>query len=223
MNTSFLSTAAALPILAFCSISFAQEVDVRSSPPNASPPAPTTVVVAPPAAAPVHESVAKKEDPDYAHFRFGLGLDANYLVTPGTNGFQGLGAGVQVRLGAQMNQWIAVYYQAHGIVGGTLENSGNLAGATLVGMVFNSGLLEATLPLLHLGVGPSADVIGVAGLSQERPTNVYFGIDGRAAIVIGGHGPGRHGGFAINFNVHPTFWGSNVLTTFSAGVGGEMY
>ena len=223
MNTAILSAAAALPVLAFCTIGYAQEINATISPPSASPPAPTTVVVTPPPAAPVRESAEKREDADFAHFRFGLGLDANYLVTPGANGVQGLGVGMQVRLGVQINQWFAAYYQAHGIVGGTLDDTGNLEGAGLVGMVFNSGMLEATLPVLHLGVGPSADVIGVAGLSQEQPTNVFFGIDGRAAIVIGGHGPGRHGGFAINFNVHPTFWAGSVLTTFSAGIGGEMY
>jgi hypothetical protein len=195
-----------------------------SVPPPAGTPAAAVVVQPAPAPAVVEKKDKDKEERDYTHFRFGLGIDANYIVSPGTLGLQGLGIGVQVRLGAQINQWMAAYYQAHGILGGTLADSGSLmgAGTGIIGAVFNSGIFEATLPLLHIGAGPSVDVVGVRGLATDA-TQVWFGLEGRAAIVIGGHGPGRHGGFAINLNVHPTFWDSGVLMTFSAGIGGEMY
>jgi hypothetical protein len=211
--------AAALTVVLLSTTSLAQEATV-----TASPAAPSgTVVVQPAAAQPVTENKRKEEEEkDSAHFRFGMGLDANYLFSP--NRLQGLGIGVQVRLGAQINQWMAAYYQAHGVLGGTLADSGSLmgTGTGIIGTVFNSGIFEATLPVLHVGAGPSVDVIGVKGL-MTGATQVCFGLEGRAAIVIGGHGPGRHGGFAINFNVHPSFWESTVLMTFSAGIGGEMY
>jgi hypothetical protein len=201
----------------------AQEAQVTVSTP---PPGAAVVVQAPPARPATEKTDKEGEVKDSAHFRFGLGLDGNYLFSPGNAGVQGLGIGAQVRLGAQINQWMAAYYQAHGVIGGTLSNSGGLAGpglgTSLIGTVFNSAIFEGTLPVLHIGAGPSVDVVGVRGLMTES-TDVHFGLEGRAAIVIGGHGPGRHGGFAINFNVHTTFWDGSVLATFSIGIGGEMY
>ena len=182
-----------------------------------------------------------KEGKDSTHFRFGMGLDADLIVAPKTStapGLQGFGAGLELRLGAQINSWFAIYYQPHAIVGGTIgETATPIPGvkapnATLIGAVFNSALLEATLPALHIGAGPSVDVLGIKGFALQIPgsppadpgsTNAYFGVDGRVAIVIGGHGPGSHVGFAINGNVHPTFWNGGVLTTFSLGIGGELY
>jgi hypothetical protein len=160
---------------------------------------------------------------DFTHFRFGLGLDGNYLLASGVNG---AGVGLQIRLGAQINQWFAVYYQGHGLVGGVVggSESGN---AGVLGAAFNSAMAELTLPFVHIGAGPSVDYVGIAGCSAAsgcaNDTGVHFGLDGRVALVIGGHGPGRHGGFAINFDAHPTFLDGATLTTLSLGLGGEMY
>jgi hypothetical protein len=189
----------------------------HADPPPAAPAASTAAPAAD------GEAKPKKDKEDYVHFRFGLGLDGNYMLAPGVSG---AGVGLQLRLGAQINQWTAVYYQGHGIVGGIL-GGGDSAGAGLVGAGFNSLMGELTLPVIHIGLGPSFDVIGIAGCGANTgcspDTGTYFGIDGRVAIVIGGHGPGRHGGFAINFNAHPTFVAAGVLTTLSLGIGGEMY
>jgi hypothetical protein len=253
MKRAFLPVASACSLLALATPCLAQEADVTLSAPApaapaAAPPA-ATVVVAPPSpslqATATRDEAADargrdkgekkdEEEKDSAHFRFGMGLDADYLLAPGSTGIQGFGAGLELRLGAQVNQWFAVYYQPHAIVGGTLSigssvvpGTPGLPSANLIGAVFNSGLAELTLPILHLGAGPSADIIGVKNYSLTTGVansfGAYFGIDGRAAIVIGGHGPGRHLGFAINANVHPTFWNGIVFTTFSLGIGGEMY
>jgi hypothetical protein len=160
---------------------------------------------------------------DYTHFRFGLGLDGNYLTS---SGLSGAGVGLQIRLGAQINQWFAVYYQGHGLVGGLVGGSDS-TGAGVLGAAFNSAMAELTLPLVHIGAGPSVDYVGIAGCSAASgcspDTGVHFGLDGRVALVIGGHGPGRHGGFAVNFDAHPTFLDGATLTTLSLGLGGEMY
>jgi hypothetical protein len=258
--------AAFFSLLALATPGLAQEADVTLSPaPPAAPVlgAPVTpavvaphaaVVVAPaPAAPPRVEDKPKaddkdKEEKDSAHFRFGMGLDADFLFAPAKGtagsagavpGIQGFGAGLALRLGAQINQWFAMYYQPHLVLGGTVSESAppvpnvpgfmppKLPSATVIGAVFNSVLLEATLPVLQIGAGPSLDVLGIKGFSLLKSdpgsTNAYFGVDGRVAIVIGGHGPGSHAGFAINANVHPTFWTGGVLTTFSLGLGGELY
>ena len=249
--------ASALTLLALAPPCLAQEADVSvTAPAPAPPPVPLPVpapMPAPPAAAvvvaPAAPAVAstatrdeaadarrrgeKKDDEekDSAHFRFGMGVDADYLVAPGSTGIQGFGAGLQFRVGAQVNQWFAIYYQPHALVGGTISTGAitamNLPSATLIGAVFNSALAELTLPALHIGAGPSVDVIGVKDYTVLNPVansfGAAFGVDGRAAIVVGGHGPGRRVGFAINANVHPTFWQGLVFTTFSIGIGGEMY
>lgn len=225
MKRAFFPLAAASLVLAFATQALAQEAQVSVSA-TPAPPA-TAVVVEPTKEAPKKEEKKDEEEKDSAHFRFGLGLDGDYFFEPGANSLQGIGVGLQIRLGVQINQWFATYYQAHAIVGGTVSSAGLASTATVIGTFFNSALLEATLPVLHIGAGPSIDVLGVKGFAlmggETGSTGAYFGVEGRAAIVIGGHGPGRHGGFAINANVHPTFWNGVVLTTFSLGIGGEMY
>jgi hypothetical protein len=221
-------------VLASATQALAQEAEVKVS---TTPPA-TAVVVAPATeSAPKKEEKKDEEDKDTAHFRFGMGLDADYIFTPKTSslsGLQGFGAGLVLRLGAQINQWFAIYYQPHAIVGGTISETKtpipgapSLPNATLIGAVFNSALIEATLPILQIGAGPSVDVLGIKdySLTANDPgsTKPYFGADGRVALVLGGHGPGSHGGFAINGNVHPTFWNGTVLMTLSLGIGGEFY
>jgi hypothetical protein len=185
--------------------------------------APAGATAAPSSANDPNAKKRDEEEKDTAHFRIGFGLDGNYLFASGLNG---AAIGLQLRLGAQVNQWFAVYYQGHALVGGIVGGS-EATGAGVLGAGFNSLMAELTLPLLHLGAGPSIDYVGIAGCSATSgcspETGAHFGIDGRAALVIGGHGPGRHGGFAINFNVHPTFIDGSVLTTLSLGLGGEFY
>jgi hypothetical protein len=237
--------ASACCLLSFAAPAFAQEAQVTVTGPTpapavaapAAPPA-AAVVVAPAPSAKVEEKKdekKKEEEPkDSAHFRFGMGLDGSFLYAAGQDGIEGAAAGLQLRLGAQINQWFAIYYQPHAIIGGTISQGPSVGAglpglpkATLIGAVFNSGLIEATLPVLHIGAGPSADILGIQGYAVQGETggstNVYFGVDGRVAIVIGGHGPGSHVGFEIEGNVHPTFWEGTVLTTFSVGIGGELY
>jgi len=264
MRRAFLPVASASCVLALATPAFAQEAEVSVSPapvvgvavtPTPAPVAAVAVIPATPAASAKpkaeekKDEEKKKEEEDNAHFRFGMGLDANYIYGPKTStapSLNGFGAGLEFRLGAQIMSWFAAYYQPHAILGGTISESApsvpaptgvklpKLPSATLIGAVFNSGLIEATLPVLHIGAGPSADIIGVKNYAllpaklggppvDAGGTSAYFGVDGRVAIVIGGHGPGSHAGFAINGNVHPTFFHGTTLLTFSLGIGGEFY
>jgi hypothetical protein len=186
--------------------------------------APIVAVAVPdqgPTGAPVEPDATTKPK-DAPHFRFGMGLDGAVLVSPNVTG---AAAGLQLRLGAQINQWFALYYQGHALMGAVV---GGDASAGFVGAAFNTIMAELTLPILQIGFGPSLDVFGIAGCSATdldcgSNSDVFFGLDGRIGVVIGGHGPGRHGGFAINANVHPTFVNGDVVTTVSLGLGGEMY
>jgi len=226
VKRALLFLTALTSVLGLAAEARAQDAQVTVAPAPA--PTPSALVVAPaPGGAPAKEE-KPPEEKDSAHLRMGFGLDGDYMFGPGANSIQGLGVGLQIRIGAQINEWFAAYYQAHAVAGGTISSAGLASKATFIGTVFNSALVEATLPVLHIGAGPSVDVVGVKDFSvlasgDTGATSAYFGIEGRAAIVIGGHGPGHHAGFAINANVHPTFWNGIVLTTFSLGIGGEFY
>ena len=157
-----------------------------------------------------------------AHLRFGLGAD---LAALGAPDILGLGVGVQARLGLQFSPWFAIYYQPHAI--GALAASGDANGAVF-GTVFNSVNAELDFPVLQLGLGPSLDLIwrtdceiGAAGCGTA--TGSYLGVDTRAALLIGPHGRGSHAGLALEANLHPTFVGDTVLTTFTLGFAGEIY
>jgi hypothetical protein len=224
VKRAFFALATLTSVFACSTAALAQDEEVGVAAP---PPATMPVAPPPPESSPRGEEKREDEKKDSAHFRFGMGLDGDFILAPRPTSMQGLGAGLQLRLGVQINSWFATYYQPHVVLGGTIQGSGIETNATVIGAVFNSVLLEATLPVLHVGAGPSVDVLGVKGFSfsngETGSTSASFGLDGRVAIVIGGHGPGRHAGFDIEANVHPTFWNGIVLTTFSLGVGGEMY
>jgi len=82
--------------------------------------------------APPPERDKQETKEDYTHFRFGLGLDGNYLFASGING---AAVGLELRLGAQINQWFAVYYQGHGLVGGAaggVRPRENICGGRLI-------------------------------------------------------------------------------------------
>lgn len=156
------------------------------------------------------------------HLRFGLGAD---LAALGTPDLVGLGLGAQARLGLQLSPWFAIYYQPHAI-GGVIVTGPK--SAAFVGAIFNTAMFELDLPVLELGLGPSWDVLGLAGC-QLGATNCgsgsgrFFGLDFRAALRFGPHGPGTHGGLALEADLHPTFLGRDTLTAFTIGLGGDFY
>jgi hypothetical protein len=164
-----------------------------------------------------------EEDADPIRIRFGGSFDFDVLVA--TTGTVGLGAGLTLRAGVQFNHLFALYYQPHGIAAGWVTAGGE--GAALA--LFNVAMLELTLPFVQIGVGPSWDVAHVEACNSTltRCANgdgSAFGLDMRVALVLGGVGRGRRGGFSINLNVHPTFiQGDEVIVTTSIGFGGEMF
>lgn len=175
-----------------------------------------------PAAAPVP---AAPIDDDPIRFRFGVEVNGALFVSQSTFG---AGAGLAFRFGAQFNQWFAIYYQPHGFAGAFIGGDDEVGSELgVIGGVFNAAMLELTLPFVQLGAGPSLDAFVIANCNVEQcgsgGTPVYFGLDGRLALVLGAIGRGARGGFSINAHVHPTFVGGDVMLTATLGVGGELY
>jgi len=193
----------------------------------AEPPAdapPPVDAPAPPPQPPQPEAPPQHPQPagSGVHLRFGLGAD---LAALGTPDLVGLGLGAQARLGLQLNPWFAIYYQPHAI-GGVIVTGAN--SAALVGAIFNTAMFELDLPVLELGLGPSWDVLGLAGCGLGATdcgsgSGRFFGLDFRAALRFGPHGPGTHGGLALEADLHPTFLGPDTLTAFTIGLGGDFY
>lgn len=173
-------------------------------------------------------TVEQRTDDDPARFRFGVEIGGEVLVGPAV----GAGIGLAFRTGVQFNQWVGLYYQPHGIVGGWVSLSETAGAAGVIAAWLNSLNVELTLPFVHLAAGPSVDVLAVAGCGGDLASGtggclsgdtVFFGIDSRLALVLGGIGRGTRGGFAINVHAHPTFVGDTVLVTLTLGLGGELY
>lgn len=136
----------------------------------------------------------------------------------------GLG-GVQVRVGVQFTDMVAVYLQGQGLVGEYLPDP---RPTSVAGFVFHSAMIELTLfDRLQLGAGPSIDVLwGCASYNTGTVcgnSGAFYGGDLRVAVVLGHGGPGRRHGLTLSIDAHPTWIGRDVINTMLFGLGGELY
>ena len=111
-----------------------------------------------------------------------------------------LGVATHVRIGAQLGDYFALYYQAAGIVGGGVRLSiGGTGRSSGIFMHSSSAMAEVTLgDLFQLAAGPSlfAGARGLAGAAQE--VGVYGGgLSARAALSFGGGPEGQRSGFSL--------------------------
>ncbi|GAB5549385.1 MAG: hypothetical protein SangKO_091450 [Sandaracinaceae bacterium] len=199
------------------------DAEVRGEPAEAPArtvaPVSTTVVVqaparpedAPPAAAPE----------DHARVRFHAALAGGGFFGDVVGGMGGLSVG----LGVQFNQWVGLYYQAHGMLAALIEGGQD---AVLAAIMYNSVIVDVTLGhVFQIGAGPSLDFLAGcaaggsgAGCGDAGP---FFGIDARVALALGGHDVGTRGGFLISADLHPTFYPNGVSLALVLGVGGQVY
>lgn len=201
----------------------AQEQEPEAGPTAAPPSASTTVVVQAPAApAPAAPATpAPEAHEDYARVRFHAALVGGGFFGDVVGGMGGLSLG----LGVQFNQWVGLFYQAHGMLGALIEGGQD---AVLGAFMYNSVIVDVTLGhVFQVGVGPSLDLLAGcaagasgAGCGDGGP---FFGLDARVALALGGHDVGTRGGFLIAADLHPTFYPSGVSLALVLGVGGQVY
>lgn len=184
---------------------------------------------APAAAQDYYEAGYEYEQPaeahEFARVRLGVsGVGGGHFANGPDIGMGGL----QLRLGMQVGQIVGFYYMPTGLIGSIVDRPGSAG--SVAGLLWNTGIVEVTLAdMVQLGVGPSVDWIW--GCSRDfqsevacDSTDAYFGMHGRVAFVLGGHGPGRRGGVTLSGDVHPTFydWDDPGLSVLG-GLGFELY
>jgi hypothetical protein len=246
------STAALITLLALGRPASAQAAPPEAAPPPpppvvymqpAPPPPGAVVVVAVPGQAPPGYSLAGAEPrppADHPRFRFGIEAGLGYMFASSTLGSaHGPAVNLGLRLGLQINNPWAVYFQSSvpiGVAAG-LTRDGTAVGG--VAIAWNHGMLaEVTLgDMLHLGFGPSFDQVlgGICTNSTDlgngtttRPSNTTscigsagaaFGMTGRIAATFGVTRPSRRKAFSLGLDLHPTFTpsGTFFFTTLNAG------
>ena len=160
---------------------------------------------------------AARAESDGTRVRGGLSAGGGFVyVTSDTGSAIAPALGVAGRVGVQINNLFAVYYQNMAAVpvggGGTGFFDYNAFMASVTGA-----------NVIDFGVGPSADVIMVSSGSTTK-TAALFGLHSRLGFQFGGEPKHeRRQGFSLALDLHPTFGPGGVLFTMGASAGYEWY
>jgi hypothetical protein len=134
-------------------------------------------------------------------------------------------AGLAPRIGVQFNDVVAVYVQAHLLLGNLEPDRPD---ARFAGFAFHEAIFELTVAdRFQFGAGPSIDFVWGCDANDGRAWcgrgDGRFGGDFRFAVALGGDGPGRRHGVVFSMDAHPTWLDPNFATMFLFGIGGELY
>lgn len=162
--------------------------------------------------------------------RYGFDLGGGYMFAGGLRGASIVGS---FRLGGQINDQLAVYYQ------GTLPigfASGTLGGVETSGaaIVYGSGIMGEWhfTDLFSVALGPSIDYAageicsGSGGLNCVGGVGAYFGIQARLNLTIVAASAGmdtRRYGFRIGLGSHTSFIGTGVFQFLDIHLGYEWF
>lgn len=174
---------------------------------------PQPVPVAP---QPVPVAPAPYEPQDGPRFRWGIsGLIGTLSPTDyrGIDTYAGAMGGLTAQFGAQINQFFGVTYNIYGAVGyfETRRTTGEVVGEAIAPF-YHSAVFDFTpIHWFQIGAGPAlhfyagcAGNLGTVTIPACTDGGPYFGLDIRAAFILGSSHPARRNGFAIAFNFHPT-------------------
>jgi hypothetical protein len=202
----------------------ARSAAAQQPPAEGQPPAPAAATPAPPAgaepgappaaAAPAPGAAAPAapagEEEEKARFRWGIsGFGGKYFVA-GTGG--GIG-GIDVRLGAQINNMIGVYGQPILMIGAGVSSSATGGSASALALVGASGMVDFTFSdLVFVGVGPELltggagySSAGTGGASAGAESGTFFSVAARAGLALGSMKPTRRKAFTIGLDLHAIF------------------
>lgn len=174
----------------------------------------------------VFEEIEVEGEEAVPRFRFGItGLGGAQW---GGGPELGMG-GAALRLGIQLGDWGAIYYQPTGLVASAMNRERD--GDSILGQLWNTGMIELTIfDLVQIGGGPSADFVwGCDATIQDEVAcageSVAFGLDGRLALVLGGMGMvGQRQGFVLEARFHASWYDSeDAAIAVVGGAGYELY
>ncbi|AKF05495.1 hypothetical protein DB32_002644 [Sandaracinus amylolyticus] len=179
--------------------------------------------------APMHE--VEVDRPDMIRPRLGASINGGYTF----NEPEGWMLGGSLRLGIQIGDLVAAYYQPTAQYASLVAQGGSEEGAF---SLWNSFMFELTpADVISIAAGPSIDVWtgcddgaqgdGQVGTARDRGcagSNPFFGLHGRVALNIGSDGPGKRHAIQVSFEVHPTWFGDDFQTiALLGGLGYDMY
>lgn len=161
-------------------------------------------------------------------FRYGIDAGAGWQFMDYASGFN---LTASMRLGWQINDQMAVFYQTDlpiGFVAGRSSGSSvDVAGASVIWG--NGVMFEYTLnDFVSFGLGPSAD-IGLGSVCNGSTcigaAGTFFGIQSRISFNLmpgADQSPYRRAGFRLGLAGHTTFMGGVVVQSLSIMLGWEL-
>lgn len=179
------------------------------------------------------------QQPRYAvqsgpRFRYGVDVGGGWMFTGGDGGgLSGVSLTGSLRLGWQLNDQLAIYYQGDlpiGLASGTIGTRDYSGAAIVVG---NGIMGEWTLgDVLSLGAGPSLDyAAGAICVSDSSSfcvgeSGVYFGFQARASVSLISASQGentRRRGLRFGLSSHTSVISSTVFQFFDLHLGYEWF
>lgn len=212
------------------------QVGVQSQPVYVQQPQPQPVYVQQPQPVYVQQQpqqvyVAPQRPVRVGRIRYGFDLGGGYMFAGGLRGASIVGS---FRLGGQINDQLAVYYQGTlpmGFAAGTI----NGRDYTGLAILYGSGIMGEWhfTDLFSVALGPSIDYAagGVCGSGSGSSdciggTGAYFGIQARLNLTIVAASAGmdtRRYGFRIGVGSHTSFIGSAVFQFLDIHLGYEWF
>ncbi len=196
--------------------------------------APPPVVGAAPAPAEAPAPAPKEDDG-----RLWIGFNVNGGVGTGAH-LSGPAGGGTFRIGYSLDHLMGSYGNIS-IIGWAASSSeasaagSNVSLGAIAGYQFTPMFALTPVDVFEVAAGPSLDyltggsetVTSAAGgsASVNGFSSLYFGVDGRLALHLGGRNPEtlRRRGFTLSADVHPSFVSGGPVTFFTVGLGADWY
>jgi hypothetical protein len=224
MRLHFHVVLAAVSSVFLSSAAFAQE--------PTQPPAPVGGTA--PAAAEAPPPAPKEDDG-----RLWIGFNVNGGVGTGAH-LSGPAGGGTFRVGYALDHLKGVYGNITiiGWAAGSSEAStagSNVSLGAIAGYEFTPMFALTPVDIFEVAAGPSLDyltggsetvtTVGGASGTVNGFSSLYFGLDGRLALHLGGRNPEtlRRRGFTLSADVHPSFVSGGPVTFLTVGLGADWY
>jgi hypothetical protein len=199
---------------------------------------PPVVVVQAPGAPPAAPAAAQ---PDGG--RLWIGFNINGGVGSGAN-LSGPAFGGTFRIGYVLSEMYGIYANITPIVwvgSASSESTGGVSVSlsAIDGILLNPMFALTPVDVFEVAAGPSIDYLtggsasattttaagGSSTVSAGGFSSVYFGIDGRLALHLGGRNEtsGRRRGFTLSGDVHPSFVTGGPVIFYTIGLGADWF